>query len=72
MGLRSRLWYALRARRTHGEGRRVVVLGGGTGMATALSGLKREGVLLTAIVSLADDGGSSGILREQLGHPPSR
>ncbi|MFM7825328.1 MAG: uridine diphosphate-N-acetylglucosamine-binding protein YvcK [Candidatus Limnocylindrus sp.] len=70
MGLRSRLWYALRARRTHGDGRRVVVLGGGTGMATALSGLKREGVLLTAIVSLADDGGSSGILREQLGIPP--
>jgi signal recognition particle subunit SRP54 len=38
-------------------------------MATALRGLKREGVALTAIVSLADDGGSSGILREQLGIP---
>lgn len=47
-----------------------MVLGGGTGMATALRGLKREGVALTAIVSLADDGGSSGILREQLGIPP--
>ena len=70
MGLRSRLWRALQERRLHGGGRRVVVLGGGTGMATALRGLKREGVALTAIVSLADDGGSSGILREQLGIPP--
>lgn len=70
MGLRSRFWRALLERRLHGGGRRVVVLGGGTGMATALRGLKREGVALTAIVSLADDGGSSGILREQLGIPP--
>ena len=53
MGLRSRLWRALQERRLHGGGRRVVVLGGGTGMATALRGLKREGVALTAIVSLA-------------------
>ncbi len=39
-------------------------------MATILRGLKAEGVDLTAIVSLADDGGSSGILRERLGIPP--
>jgi len=39
-------------------------------MATALRGLKGEGVELTAIVSLADDGGSSGILRARLGIPP--
>ena len=70
MGLRSLLSRALQERRPNGRNRRVVVLGGGTGMATALRGLKREGVVLTAIVSLADDGGSSGILREQLGIPP--
>ncbi len=39
-------------------------------MATALRGLKGAGVDLTAIVSMADDGGSSGILRARLGIPP--
>lgn len=39
-------------------------------MATALRGLKGTGVNLTAIVSMADDGGSSGILRARLGIPP--
>lgn len=39
-------------------------------MATALRGLKGTGVDLTAIVSMADDGGSSGILRARLGIPP--
>ena len=39
-------------------------------MSTILRGLKTEGVDLTAIVSLADDGGSSGILRARLGIPP--
>ena len=70
MGLRSRIRDSLEQRRFRRDGRRVVALGGGTGMATVLRGLKREGVALTAIVSLADDGGSSGILREQLGIPP--
>jgi len=70
VGLRSLIRGSLTQRRLRREGQRVVVLGGGTGMATALRGLKREGVALTAIVSLADDGGSSGILREQLGIPP--
>ena len=50
--------------------RHVVVLGGGTGMSTALRGLKSRGVRITAIVSMADDGGSSGVLRERLGIPP--
>ena len=50
--------------------RHVVVLGGGTGMSTALRGLKRRGLRITAIVSMADDGGSSGVLRERLGIPP--
>ena len=47
-----------------------MVLGGGTGLGTALRGLKLETAHLTAIVSMGDDGGSSGVLREQLGIPP--
>lgn len=39
-------------------------------MSTALRGLKGRGVRITAIVSMADDGGSSGALRERLGIPP--
>lgn len=60
----------LERRRRLARGRRVVVLGGGTGLATALRGLKLETAQLTAIVSMGDDGGSSGVLREQLGIPP--
>jgi len=60
----------LERRRRLARGRRVVVLGGGTGLATALRGLKLETAHLTAIVSMGDDGGSSGVLREQLGIPP--
>lgn len=45
---------------------RIVVLGGGTGTSTVLRGLKRiEGVQLTAIVSVADSGGSSGLKRKE-------
>lgn len=39
-------------------------------MSTALRGLKGRGARITAIVSMADDGGSSGVLRERLGIPP--
>ena len=60
----------LERRRRLARGRRVVVLGGGTGLGTALRGLKLETAHLTAIVSMGDDGGSSGVLREQLGIPP--
>jgi len=60
----------LERRRRLARGRRVVVLGGGTGLATVLRGLKLETAHLTAIVSMGDDGGSSGVLREQLGIPP--
>ncbi len=49
---------------------RVVVIGGGTGSYTALQGLKRYTDLLTAVVSVADDGGSSGRLRDEFGHLP--
>jgi uncharacterized cofD-like protein len=51
-------------------GRKVVAIGGGTGTYTVLSGLKRHDVDLTAIVSMADDGGSSGVLRDEFGHLP--
>jgi uncharacterized cofD-like protein len=52
------------------RGPRVVALGGGTGLSTLLRGLKEHTSNLTAVVTVADDGGSSGKLREQLGIPP--
>ena len=48
----------------------IVVIGGGTGTFTVLSGLKKYPVNLTAIVSMADDGGSTGKLRDELGVLP--
>lgn len=53
-----------------GRGPRVVAIGGGTGLATLLRGLKHHTANLTAIVSVADDGGSSGKLRRSLGMLP--
>jgi uncharacterized cofD-like protein len=52
------------------KGPRVVALGGGTGLSALLRGLKEHTSNLTAIVTVADDGGSSGALREELGIPP--
>jgi uncharacterized cofD-like protein len=49
---------------------RITALGGGTGLAALLRGLKRRPVELTAIVTVADDGGSSGVLRKELGILP--
>ena len=51
-------------------GPRVVAIGGGTGLSTMLRGLKLHTRNLTAIVTVADDGGGSGVLREDLGMPP--
>jgi uncharacterized cofD-like protein len=48
----------------------VVCLGGGTGLSTVLRGLKAVGLQPTAIVTLTDDGGSSGRLRRDLDIPP--
>lgn len=48
----------------------VVVIGGGTGVYTVLSGLKEYDFDLSAIVSMADDGGSTGVLREEFGILP--
>lgn len=49
---------------------RIVTIGGGTGHFALLSGLKKHDVDLTAIVSMADDGGSTGQLRDELGVLP--
>jgi uncharacterized cofD-like protein len=49
---------------------RIVVIGGGTGLSVMLRGLKEKPVDITAIVTVADDGGSSGILRSELQMPP--
>lgn len=50
--------------------KKVVTIGGGTGSFTLLSGLKKYPLELSAIVSMADDGGSTGILRDELGVLP--
>lgn len=55
-------------RRDHGP--RIVVLGGGHGMASLLRGLKEYTHNITAIVTVADDGGSSGELRKNVGILP--
>jgi uncharacterized cofD-like protein len=52
------------------RGPRIVAIGGGTGLSTLLRGLKEHTSNLTAVVTVADDGGSSGALREVLGVPP--
>lgn len=49
---------------------RIVVMGGGTGLSVMLRGLKEKPLDITAIVTVADDGGSSGILRNELQMPP--
>jgi uncharacterized cofD-like protein len=52
------------------RGPRIVAIGGGTGLSTLLRGLKGYSSNITAVVAVADDGGSSGRLREQLGIVP--
>ncbi|MDQ1000872.1 putative cofD-like protein [Neobacillus niacini] len=49
---------------------RIVIIGGGTGLPVLLRGLKQYPVDITAIVTVADDGGSSGRLRDDLQIPP--
>jgi uncharacterized cofD-like protein len=52
------------------RGYRIVVVGGGTGLATMLRGLKKITTNLTAVVTVSDDGGSSGRLQKELGVLP--
>lgn len=54
--------------RAHGP--HIAVIGGGNGLSTMLRGLKQYTENITAIVTVADDGGGSGRLREDLGMPP--
>lgn len=52
------------------RGPRIVAIGGGTGLSTLLRGLKVYSANITAIVTVADDGGSSGRLRREIGVLP--
>ena len=52
------------------HGPRIAAIGGGTGLSTLLRGLKRYTKNITAIVTVADDGGGSGRLRQDLGMLP--
>lgn len=52
------------------QGANIVVIGGGTGSFTLLQGLKRYTRNITALVNMADDGGSTGQLRDELGALP--
>ncbi len=61
---------ALDAFRRRDRGPRIVVLGGGHGLASLLRGLKEYTHNITAIVTVADDGGSSGELRKNVGILP--
>ncbi len=61
---------ALLAKSKLNKGPNIVAIGGGTGLSSLLQGLKRYSSRITAIVTVADDGGSSGILRRELGVQP--
>lgn len=50
--------------------KKIVTIGGGTGSFMLLSGLREYPVEITAVVSMADDGGSTGVLRDELGVLP--
>jgi len=52
------------------KGPSIACLGGGTGLSTLLRGLKSVAQDITAIVTVSDDGGGSGVLRDELGMPP--
>ncbi len=61
---------ALTQHRRREKGPRVVTIGGGTGLYTLLRGIKNYTYNITAIVSVADDGGSSGRIRREVGILP--
>ena len=61
---------ALLSKRGRQRGPKIVAIGGGTGLSTMLRGLKKYSDNVTAIVTVADDGGSSGRLRRELGILP--
>ena len=57
-------------RRYLSQGQRIVVIGGGTGLSTMLRGLKKYTSNIVAMVTVTDDGGSSGRLKREMGMPP--
>ncbi|MHB1191055.1 MAG: gluconeogenesis factor YvcK family protein, partial [Armatimonadota bacterium] len=67
---KDRLADIIYKRRYLAQGHRIVVIGGGTGLSTMLRGLKQYTSNLMAIVTVADDGGSSGMVQRQLGVLP--
>ena len=66
----TRLLQDLHQYRTRLHGPKIVAIGGGTGLSTLLRGLKTGTRHITAVVTVADDGGSSGQLRRELDIPP--
>ena len=73
LGRRRRGWNALpslNGRRALESGPRITVIGGGTGLPSLIRGIKHYSHNITAIVTMADDGGSSGRLRSELGIQP--
>ena len=70
---RNRGWKvlpSLNGRRALESGPRITVIGGGTGLPSLIRGIKHYSHNITAIVTMADDGGSSGRLRSELGIQP--
>ena len=53
--------------KTTQQNKKIVVIGGGTGLSTMLRGIKKYTSQITAIVTVADNGGGSGKLREEMG-----
>ncbi len=66
----GRVWDVLSRYVLMAHGKRVVVIGGGTGLSTMLRGIKRYTANIVAVVTVTDDGGSSGRLRTELGILP--
>ncbi|TMF34070.1 MAG: YvcK family protein [Chloroflexi bacterium] len=66
----GRLVELIYQRKSLARGPRIVAIGGGNGLSMLLRGLKERTSNLTAIVAVADDGGSTGVLRDTMAIPP--
>jgi len=67
---KDEMFEALYRRRKLNKGPKIVAIGGGTGLSMLLKGIKNITNNITAVVTVGDDGGSSGRLREELGVLP--
>ena len=70
VGYKTKIDKKILEKRVLNKGPKTVVIGGGTGLSVLLRGAKSYTSNITAIVTVADDGGGSGILREDLGMLP--